>query len=196
MPRMDEVLNKVSKARYIGKLVLAKGYWQVPLDLESRQKSAFITPFGHYQFTVMPFGMINSGPTFVRMMDKVLEGFDEFADSFIDDIGIFSDTWEFHVEHLRAVFQSLREAKLVAKPSKCFVGYGELEYLGHIAGSGNIKPVQDKVSAIRQFPVPVTKKQIRSFLGLIGFNRKFIPQFSDISVPLSDLTKKNISSTS
>jgi hypothetical protein len=192
MPRMDEVLNKVSKARYISKLDLTKGYWQVPLDLESRQKSAFITHFGHYQFTVMPFGMINSGATFVRMMDKVLEGFDEFADSFIDDIGIFSDTWEFHVEHLRAVFQSLREAKLVAKPSKCFVGYGELEFLGHIAGSGNIKPVQDKVSAIRQFPVPVTKKQIRSFLGLIGFNRKFIPQFSDISVPLTDLTKKNV----
>jgi hypothetical protein len=72
----------------------------------------------------MPFGIINSGATFVRMMD--LEGFDEFADSFIDDIGIFSDTWEFHVEHLRAVFQSVREAKLVAKPSKCFVGYGEL----------------------------------------------------------------------
>ena len=140
----------------------------------------------------MPFGMINSGATFVRMMDKVLEGFDEFADSFIDDIGIFSDTWEFHVEHLRAVFQSLREAKLVAKPSKCFVGYGELEFLGHIAGSGNIKPVQDRVSAIRQFPVPVTKKQIRSFLGLIGFHRKFIPQFSDISVPLTDLTKKNV----
>ena len=151
MPRMDEVLNKVSKARHISKLDLTKEYWQVPLDLESRQKSAFIIPFGHYQFTVMPFGMINSGATFVRMMDKVLEGFDEFADSFIDDIGIFSDTWEFHVEHLRAVFQSLREAKLVAKPSKCFVGYGELEFLGHIAGSGNIKPVQDKVSAIRQF---------------------------------------------
>ena len=187
---MDEVLNKVSKARYISKMDLTKGYWQVPLDLESRQKSAFITPFGHYQFTVMPFGMINSGATFVRMMDKVLEGFDEFADSFIDDIGIFSDTWEFHVEHLRAVFQSLREAKLVAKPSKCFVGYGELEFLGHIAGSGNIKPVQDKISAIRQFPVPVTKKQIRSFLGLIGFYRKFIPQFSDISVPLTDLTKE------
>jgi hypothetical protein len=87
--------------------------------------------------------------------------------------------------HLRAIFQSLGEAKLVAKPNKCFAGYGELEFLGHIAGSGNIKPVQDKVSAIRQFPVPVTKKQIRSFLGLIGFNRKFIPQFTDISVPLT-----------
>jgi hypothetical protein len=68
------------------------------LDLESRRKSAFITPYGHYQFIVMPFGMINSGATFIRMMDKVLEGFDEFADSFIDDIGIFSDTWEFHGE--------------------------------------------------------------------------------------------------
>lgn len=191
MPRMDEVLNKVSRARYISKLDLTKGYWQVPLDSASRQKSAFITPFGHYQFTVAPFGMMNSGATFVRMMDKVLAGYDEFADSFIDDIGIFSDTWEYHIEHLRAVFDSLRQAKLVAKPSKCLFGYGELEFLGHIAGSGKLKPVQDKVSAIRQFPAPVTKKQVRSFLGLIGFYRKFIPQFSDISVPLTDLTKKN-----
>lgn len=191
MPRMDEVLNKVSRARYISKLDLTKGYWQVPLDKDSRQKSAFITPFGHYQFTVTPFGMMNSGATFVRMMDKVLAGYEEFADSFIDDIGIFSDTWEYHIEHLRAVFDSLRQANLVAKPSKCLFGYDELEFLGHIAGGGKIKPVQDKVSAIHEFPVPVTKKQVRSFLGLIGFYRKFIPQFSDISVPLTDLTKKN-----
>ncbi|CAC5374159.1 Retrovirus-related Pol polyprotein from transposon 297,Retrovirus-related Pol polyprotein from transposon 17.6 [Mytilus coruscus] len=188
---MDEVLNKVSRAKYISKIDLTKGYLQVPLDKDSRQKSAFITPFGHYQFTVTPFGMMNSGATFVRMMDKVLAGYEDFADSFIDDIGIFSDTWGYHIEHLRAVFDSLRRARLVAKPSNCSFGYGELEFLGHIAGSGNIKPVQDKVSAIRKFPVPATKKQVRSFLGLIGFYRKFIPQFSDISVPLTDLTKKN-----
>jgi hypothetical protein len=100
----------------------------------------------------MPFGMINSGATFVRMMDKVLEGFDEFADLFIDDIGIFSDTWEFHVEHLRAVFQSLREAKLVAKPSKCFVGYGELEFLGN--ESANSSNPSKTLSIIRTKVAP------------------------------------------
>ena len=134
---------------------------------------------------------MNSGATFVRMMKKVLAGFEHFADSFIDDIGIFSDSWMFHLEHLRAVFDVLREANLVARPSKCSFGFRELEFLGHIAGSGQIKPVQDKISAIKNFAVPETKKQVRSFLGLVGFYRKFIPQFSDISVVLTDLTKKN-----
>ena len=91
MPRMDEVLNKISSSRYVSKLDLTKGYWQIPLDAENRRKSAFVTPLGHYQFTVTPFGMMNSGATFVRMMKKVLAGYDEFADSFIDDIGVYSD---------------------------------------------------------------------------------------------------------
>ena len=91
--------------------------------------------------------MMNSGAIFV-CMDKVLADYKEFADSFIDDIGIFSDGWEYHIEHLKAVFDVLRQAKLVAKPNKCSFGFGELEFLGHLAGSGKIMPVQDKVSAI------------------------------------------------
>ncbi|CAC5404352.1 Transposon Ty3-I Gag-Pol polyprotein,Transposon Ty3-G Gag-Pol polyprotein [Mytilus coruscus] len=188
MPRMDEVLNKVSRAKYISKIDLTKGYWQVPLDKDSRQKSAFITPFGHYQFTVTPFGMMNSGATFVRMMDKVLAGYEDFADSFIDDIGIFSDTWEYHIEHLRAVFDSLRRARLVAKPSKCSFGYGELEFLGHIAGSGNIKPVQDKVSAIRKFPVPATKKQTDA--SGKGLGAVLEQEFEDGRRPIMYISKK------
>ena len=98
MPRMAEVLNKVSIAKYISKFDLTKGYCQVPPDLESRRKSSFVTPSGQYQFTVARFGMMNSGATFVRMMDNVLAGYDEFADSFIDDIGIFSDCCEYHID--------------------------------------------------------------------------------------------------
>lgn len=153
-------------------------------------KSPFVTPFGQYQFRVMLFGMENFGATFVRLVNKVLMGCEEFSDAFIDDIGIFSEEWKFHLCHLRSVFESLRAAKLTAKPSKCSFGFSELEFLGHIAGSGNIRPVEDKVSAIEQFPVPKSKKQVRSFLGLIGIYRKFIPQFADISVCLTDLTKK------
>lgn len=104
MPRMDEVLNKVSKAKYISKLDLFQDYWQVLPDLESRRKSSFFTPSVQYQFTVTPLGLMNSGATFVRMMDKVLAGYEEFTHSFIDDIGIFIDCWEYHIEHLRAVF--------------------------------------------------------------------------------------------
>jgi hypothetical protein len=161
------------------------------LDLESRRKSSFFTPSGQYQFTVTPFGLMNSGATFVRMMDKVLAGYEEFTHSFIDDIGIFSDCWEYHIEHLRAVFDALRHAKLVARPSKCSFGFEELEFLGHLAGSGKKKSVQDKVSAIKDFPVPFTLKQVRSFLCLVRFNRQFIAKFSDIATPLTDLTRKN-----
>lgn len=168
MPRIDEVLNKVSRARYISKIDLTKGYWQVPLYPDARMKSAFVTPFGQYQFRVMPFGIVNFGATFVRLVNKVLMGCKEFSDAFIDDIGIFSEEWKFHLCHLRSIFESLRAAKLTAKPSKCSFGFSELEFLGHVAGSGNIRPVEDKVSAIEQFPVPKTKKQVRSFLGLIG----------------------------
>lgn len=192
MPRMEDILNKVSKAKYISKLDLCKGYWQVPLDEDGKRKSAFVTTFGHYQFTVMPFGMVNAGATFVRMMKKVLHGHEEYADAFIDDVGIFSDSWELHLDHLRTVFQVLRDSNLTAKPSKCSLGFAELEFLGHIAGNGKLKPVQDKVEAILKFPVPTTKKNVRSFLGLIGFYRKFIPKFSEIALPLTDLTKKNV----
>ena len=104
MPRMDEILNKVSRARYVSKIDLTKGYWQVPLDRDAEEKSAFVTPFGQYQFTVMPFGMVNAGATFVRLMNKVLNGHEDYADSFIDDVGIFSDSWSFHLEHLKTVF--------------------------------------------------------------------------------------------
>jgi hypothetical protein len=97
MPRMYEVINTVYKVKYISKLDLTKGYWQVPLDLESRRKSIFTTPSWQYQFTFTPVGMMNSGATFVRMLDKVLAGYTEFANSFIDDIGIFSDGWEYHI---------------------------------------------------------------------------------------------------
>ncbi|CAC5401483.1 unnamed protein product [Mytilus coruscus] len=159
MPRMDEILNKVSRSRYTSKIDLTKGYWQVPLDADVRRKSAFVTSFGHFQFTVMPFGMVNAGATFVRLMQKVLCGHEDYADSFINDVGIFSDSWSFHLEHLRLVFQLLREAKLTARPSKCLFVFSELEFLGNIAGNGTIKPVQDKVSAIREFPVPTTKKK-------------------------------------
>ncbi|VDI11024.1 Hypothetical predicted protein [Mytilus galloprovincialis] len=131
---------------------------------------------------------MNSGATFVRMMDKVLAGYEEFADSFIDDIGIFSDTWEYHIEHLRAVFDSLRQANLVAKPSKCLFGYDELEFLGHIAGGGKIKPVQDKVSAIHEFPVPVTKKQTDA--SGKGLGAVLEQEFDDGRRPIMFISKK------
>ena len=194
MPRIDDLLTEVSKAKFISKIDLTKGYWQIPLDEDAKLKSAFVTPMGHYQFSVMPFGMVNAPATFVRLMHKVLNGLHDFVQCFIDDIGIYSQSWEEHLQHLRVVFQRLREAKLSAKPSKCCFGFDQIEFLGHVVGKGIVSPKQSKVQAIKDFPVPTTKKQVRSFLGTIGFYRKFIPNFSEIASSLSDLTKKRGSS--
>lgn len=190
MPRIDAILNKISKAKFISKLDLTKGYWQVPLDDDAKRKSAFVTPFGHFSFTVMPFGMVNAPATFVRLVSKVLTGLEDFTEAFIDDIGIYSNTWEEHLEHLGTVFEALRKANLAARPAKCEFGFNELCFLGHTIGSGKIKPMMSKVEAIQNFPIPATKKKVKSFLGMIGFYRKFIPNFATVALPLTDLTRK------
>jgi phospholipid-translocating ATPase len=107
MPRMDVVLHRVSNAKYVSKIDMTKGYWQVPLDKDAKRKSAFVTPFGQYQFSVMHFGMVNAGATSVRLMNEVLKGHEEYADSFFDNVGIFSDNWLFHLEHLNLFFRNL-----------------------------------------------------------------------------------------
>lgn len=129
---------------------------------------------------------------FCSSYEQGFKGFDGFAESFIDDIGIYSNSWIEHLEHLRIVFQALRDANLSAKPSKCCFGYPELTFLGHVVSNGIIKPTVDKLENIKSFPVPKTKKQVRSFMGLIGFYRKFIPEFSNIAAPITDLTKKSM----
>ena len=131
----------------------------------------------------MPFGLVNSGATFCRLMRQVLANVPNI-DSFVDDMWIFTETWEANMTSLRQVLDRLRSAKLTAKPSKCFIGYSSIECLGH-----NI--VEDKIQAIREATRPQTKRQMMSFLGLAGFYRRFIPSFSSIASPLTDLTKKD-----
>ena len=166
MPKLEDVFNKLGKAKFISKIDCTKGFWQIPLEESAKERSAFITPFGHYQFNVMPFGMVNSGATFVRLMKLILEGLEEFSDSFIDDVIIFSVCFLDHLEHLRQVLQSFRKAKITAKPSKCQLGYTELEFLAHKVGNGTVQPTVDKIEAINKIASPTTKKQVRSFIVL------------------------------
>ncbi|KAL5011956.1 hypothetical protein ScPMuIL_010507 [Solemya velum] len=192
MPRMDDVLNRLGKAKYLSKIDLTKGYWQVPLDEDAKQKSSFVTPFGQYRFTVMPFGMVCAPATFVRLMAKVLQGYESFTEAFIDDIGVYSDTWNDHIEHLRLVFLALRESNLSAKPSKCSFGFPELVFLAHVVGNMMVKPTLDKLAIVQNFPQPLTKKQVKSFLGFVGFYRKFVQNFATLAIPLTNLTKKSM----
>ena len=169
---------------------LNRGYWQVPMAEEAKAKTAFVTPFGLFQFNVMPFGLQGAPATFQRLRDRVIQGLQNYTAAYLDDLIIFSTCWTDHLKHLAAVLQRLKEAGLTVKPTKCQLGMKECVYLGHIVGSGNVKPDPGKIEAVRQFSTPRTKKQVRAFLGLAGYYRRFIPNFSAMASPLTDLTKK------
>uniref|UniRef100_A0A1X7SMY3 Reverse transcriptase domain-containing protein n=1 Tax=Amphimedon queenslandica TaxID=400682 RepID=A0A1X7SMY3_AMPQE len=177
MPRIDDIIDRV-------------GYWQVPVAKEDQPKTSFATPFGLYQFTVMPFGLKGAPATFQRLMDCVIRGLESFVSAYLDDIIVFSESFEEHAKHLERVLLRLREAGLTAKPQKCILGTDHCSYLGHIIGGGKVQPELDKLHAVKEYPVPKTKKEVRGFLGLAGYYRRFIPNFSAIASPLSDLTKK------
>ena len=125
------------------------------------------------------------------MMDQLLRGLEEYAAAYLDDLVIYSDSWEDHMLHLVKVFDRLRGAGLTAKPRKCQFGMTQCVYLGHVVGNGVVRPEQSKVEAVMSFPTPQTKKQVRAFLGVTGYYRKFIPNFATIAAPLTDLIRKN-----
>ena len=155
----------------------------------SRHLTAFTTPFGLFQFRVMPFGLQGAPATFQWLMDKVLQGLEDYAAAYIDDLVIHSTTWEEHLTQIQTVFQRLRLAGLTAKPQKCQLGMSRCVYLGHVVGSGLVQPERSKVQDVESFPTPTTKKQVRCFLGMTGYYRKFIPDYASIAAPLTDLTK-------
>ena len=190
MPRIEELVDKVGGAKYITVIDLTKGFYQIPMTDAAQRKSAFQTPYGHFEFTRVPFGLKNSPACFQRMMDKVLKGAEEFARAFMDDIIVGSDTWEDHMIHLEEVFYRLELSRLTAKASKCSIGVPKAEYLGKLIGQGEVSPTSSKVAAIYATPAPKTKKGVRAFLGLVNYYRDFIQNMAAIAAPLTDLLKK------
>ena len=161
--------------------------------MNSRDKDliSFVTPDGLYRFKVMPFGLTNAPASFNRIVRMILVGLCQ-TDNFLIDILIHTVSFDDHFVQASFIFQRLREANLTAKPSKCFVAFNRLEYLGHSIGEGILTPNEGKLQAIRDAPCSETKKQVCSFLGPIGFYWKFVPNFVAIAVPLTDLTKKGV----
>lgn len=175
MPKIEELVETLANAKFITTLDLTKGYWQVPVAPEAREKTAFVTPFGKYQFQRMPFGLTGAPAVFQRMMDNLFDNDRESVMVYIDDIAVHSDTWAQHLAHVETTLQRLQSAGLTLKPSKCRLAFQTCEYLGHQVGGGRIRPCLAKVAAIEAFLTPKRKKDVRSFLGLASYYRKYVP---------------------
>ena len=191
MPLIDDILEALACAKFISKVDLNKGFHQIPVEPSHYQKTAFCTPWGKYEFRVMPFGVRNGPSVFQRLMDRVLHRDGDLAVVYIDDIAIFSSSWDQHCLDIRTILDRLREAGLTANTKKCLWGQTHCEFLGHLVGGGMVSPAALKVEAVRQFSQPKTKTQVRQFLGLTGYYRKFVVDYAMHSYNLTEATKKS-----
>lgn len=192
LPNIEEILDQLGKARYFSAFDLASGFHQVPLEESSREKTAFSTDRGHYEFLRMPFGLKNAPATFQRVMNRAFRGLiGRICFVFMDDIIVFGQTLEEHNQNLIEVLDRLRQFNLKLEPDKCEYLKPELQYLGHIITENGVKPNPEKIKAVQDFPEPKTPKQIKQFLGLAGYYRKFVKGFSKIARPLNLLLVKN-----
>ena len=192
LPRIDDILDTLGGKKFFSTLDLAAGYWQIGLDAESTAKSAFATHRGLHEFTRMPFGMCNAPATFQRLMEVVLAGLIwDSCFAYIDDVLVCSHTFEDHLEHLRQVFSRLRQAGLRLKARKCLFLREEVPYLGHVVTRSGIKPDPSKTEKMRNYPPPTDVSEVRQFLGLASYYRRFVPQFASIASPLHSLLKKD-----
>ena len=190
LPRIDSLMEQLGQARVFSKLDLASGYHQIPMKEEHIQKTAFRTQQGHWEFIVMPFGLCNAPASFQRLMNKVFTGtIGDFILVYLDDILVFSRTVEEHWEHLRQALQRLREAKLYGRLHKCEFLNDRVDYLGFEVSAQGVHASPDKVTAVVKWPRPKDVHDVRSFLGLASYYRKFIRGFSEIVRPLTDLNR-------
>ena len=188
---VEEIWSKLHGSQWYSKGDFCKGFWQLPISESSRDITSFLSPKGLFRYCYLPFGLSVSPAWFTRMMRKLLEGCSQI-EHFFDDVLAHTSTWEQHLETLRDLFTRVRAANLTLKPSKCFFGYRQIEFLGHTMTGVGLLPVKDKVERILKVPAPQDKKQLLSFLGFIGFYRKFIENYSSLAKPLTDLTRKSV----
>ncbi|GFO24950.1 retrovirus-related pol polyprotein from transposon 297 [Plakobranchus ocellatus] len=180
---------QMSKSEIFSTCDLAKAYWQIPLEENSKKFTAFQTPLGLMQWTRMPFGLITAPATFCRLMRLVIGDRQNFL-SYFDDTMTHTRSWSGHLTALRTLFSLLRQHGLHANPAKLSIGFSKTEFLGHMISHGTLAPVQDKVSKLINLTVPTTKKQVRSFMGMLNYYRAFIPDFASIAAPLTTLLRK------
>ncbi|UYV66872.1 K02A2.6-like, partial [Cordylochernes scorpioides] len=192
LPRIDDTLDCLRGARFYSSMDLQSGYWQIDVEESDREKTAFITPDGLYEFKVMPFGLCNAPATFERMIDNLLKGLKwAICLCYLDDIIVFSDGFEEHLRRLELVLNCLKKAGLCLNSKKCKFGAKTITVLGHEVSENGIRPDQEKIRAVRDFATPRSLKEVRSFLGLSSYYRPFIPNYAHVAQPLNDLLKKD-----
>ena len=186
LPRLDDLIDSVGNAKFVTKIDLQKGYYQVLLTPKASEISAFVTPDGLYKYLRMPFGMKNAPGTFQRIINFVIRDLNGIF-AYLDDLIIVSETWSEHIEKLHNLFSRLSEAGLTINLKKCVFGGATVTYLGHEVGQGMLKPKSAKIDAILNFPVPTDRKSPMHFLGMAGFYRCFCRNFSNVVAPLTAL---------
>ena len=191
LPRIDDTLDALGASKWFSTLDLASGYWQVELDPRHREKTAFVTKHGFYEFNVLPYGLCNAPSTFQRLMELVLADLQWMTCLvYLDDIIVFGRTFEEHISRLGEVLGRLKSAELKVKPAKCTLFSKRVNYLGHVISAEGVGTDPAKAETVRSWPTPTTVGELRSFLGLASYYRRFIAGFGSIAQPLHRLTEK------
>ena len=191
LPQIDHIYARLRGSKVFSNFDLRSGYHHMELSSEAIAKSAFVTPMDKFEFTRCPFGLSQDPAYFQRLINKVIKGL-PFAFGYLDDVLIHSPDIETHLQHVRILFQRLREADLKLKDSKCNHFKTHVQYLGHLVSGKGIKPLPEKLESVKRMPAPTTPKETKQFLGLVGYYRKFIPRFADIARHMTNLTKQDV----
>ena len=191
MPIVEDIFSKLGKAKFFTTLDLRPGYQHIALNQDAIKKTAFVTPFGTYEYMKVCFGLAQAPTYFQNLMNKVLNGL-HFTLAHLDDVIISSETKDQHLKHIQIVLTGLKQANLKLKKSKCAFFKKELHYLGHLLTTDGIKPQTEKIKAICDMKPPTNQKGVREFLSMVGYYRKFINRFVDAARLMTRLTRKDI----
>lgn len=193
-PLIDEILTKSCNAKLFTTLDVNSAFWSIPVRIKDRYKTAFVTQNGHWQWKCLPFGLKTSPAIFQRILNNIIRKYNlnSFCQNYIDDILIFSSTFEQHIEHLEELLKAICEEGFRLKFIKCNFAKEEVKYLGHIVGNNTVRPINDNLISIRNFSPPDNRKKIRQFLGKVNFYHKYIKNSARLLEPLHNLLRKDV----